>query len=156
MFVNAAAAKRLHGFLQDARNNSKPGIITAGFSKFLDLPAGTPTRYRDVDEDETTDGAAHGFQLIIGTTTQINAVIFRVSRMLNAVTSESYFLTVDTKGTLQHVARAYVKYDGDKVIRGSGSSQVLEPTAPPVPEKLQHELDFWLKGMYRKTKSNKK
>ena len=160
-FVNAHDTRStlqvdLRDFLKAARIDSEPDTMTAGLSAVLDVPAHSSVLVRDVDSNETTDGAVHGFILVLSTATDITSTIFRTSRMVASKESESYYFKTDKAGDLQKVVRTYVAYKDGKVVRGSGRSEAVDPSSPDGRHRFQHELDFWLKGKYRKKKAKSK
>jgi len=149
---------RLQSLYNTVLSSGAVASLDKGRAAFLSIDPGTPERVEELYGDEdASDGFDHGCELFLGRDQKtIEAVVFRVSTMTDAEHSQSYYFRLDPQGNLKRTVVTRALYHDDKPVRGAGRAEIMEKGAPGIEERLQHELDFWLKGMYRKKKSDKK
>ncbi len=83
--------------------------------------------------------------------TPICLVLFTVRETPEKLERESYYFRLTQKGVLDRAFVLHGKRDASgKVIPGSGVPEPKDIGSKEIKDRLQHELDFWLKGMYRK------
>jgi len=82
--------------------------------------------------------------------------MFRVSEMVTPNEEESYYVRFSSSGVLEHAAVGHLPYKDGKIIRGAASAKVIDINSLEVKKRVPHELDFWLKGKYRKKKAKSK
>lgn len=164
LVVNALPAtaapnrRELNRFFAHVISSGKTANLDKGRASFLDLPSGTREKYEDLYADEdSSDGFDHGCELfMLRGDDRVDQFVLRVSTMADPTQSDSYYFKLSPDGNLERIVRSKVSYKDDKPIRGSGKSQVMPLDTPGMTDKLQHELDFWLKGKYRKKKPKSK
>ena len=95
----------------------------------------------------------HDFIVILGTDSKALAVDCS-TQYDSSGDRNSYHYLLSLNGELEHALLITGKLHEDgKPVRGSGVPQEKETKSAEIRRRVKHELDFWLKGMYRK-KSN--
>ncbi len=80
-------------------------------------------------------------------------IIFNVKKKENNQ-MDARLIRVSLSGRIEKAVREAGKYGDDgKPIRGTGVLLPLDPNAPETRADLQHELDFWIRDKYRKSRA---
>ena len=122
---------------------------------FLDPPAGAFARCQDVDWEDATDDKARTSCLIFdpaATPHKSVWLVFSVSAdgHLQNERDDSLF-RISLGGRVEKAIFGRMKMDTEgNEIAGSGVLEVQNIDSPRIKELFQKEVDFWLKGMYRK------
>lgn len=150
--VNAATRWALPDLIKQAQASGESVApesedVRAGY-----IPAGSRGRALEIDEKESADGATHDF-IVYEKDGPPQTVLFSV---ISEKTRQREFLNFicDAKGRMNSCYRVTGdKDESGRPVRGSLKSFPLNRKGKETSALLQHELDFWLKGMYRKTAS---
>ncbi|MCX5788228.1 MAG: hypothetical protein NTX64_06950 [Elusimicrobia bacterium] len=104
----------------------------------------------DVDPTETTDGMRHDFMVVLDTNSKALAVDCS-TQYDSSGDRDSYHFLLSLNGVLEHalLIKGKLLPDG-KPVRGSGVAQERDIKSSEIRRRVKHEMDFWLKGMYRK------
>ncbi len=153
-FVNAAASVNLSEMTQTVMARGDHDTLEQGLARVLGLDGSRPERVLELEaEGDTTDGFDHGFEVVLDSSEMhVDVLLLRVGKMTSPKHSESYYFNLKPDGAIERATVVSAEYADGKVIRGSGHSEQVPKGTRLVKEKLKHELDFWLKGMYRKKK----
>jgi len=114
-----------------------------------------PTKNIEFLREQSGDQKSHSCDLVIhqSTTTKTLeplSLVFRVGEK-HETQSTSYHFRTNLNGEIEKAFAVYGTDDAaGKPIKGSGHLEVLDIKSRDVRKRLQHELDFWLKGMYHK------
>ncbi|MBI4424722.1 MAG: hypothetical protein HY554_13395 [Elusimicrobia bacterium] len=122
----------------------------------LGLDGDPPTKSINVETTETGDDMAHDVNLVL----KVSSSGIRQPLAFNLVTGhdwpghvEHYHFRVTLDGVLERaVTISGLKDQQGNTISGSGSVAEKDIDSPEIKERFQHEVDFWLKGAYRKKK----
>jgi len=148
--VNAAEHKSLRALIKEAENSGEAWNANSDDSSFGAIPAGTPGKALEVDAALTTDGATHDF-IVFEKDNRPIGVLFDVIRE-GSRRVEHLNLVCAANGKLNRCYNQIGENDASgKPIRGSAATTPLSSKDHKMSAALHHELDFWLKGMYRKT-----
>ena len=154
---NRELSKQFNAFIEHLLKDSKgseDATLIPGRAKFLGLEAGSALKRRNLGvEDGVTDGFDHSCELVLDNKKKkVLAVVFTVEQMVDEQHNEMYCFRLSPRGSIQRTAitRGLLK-DGNPVV-GSGRAEIVNADSPAIHEKLQHEIDFWLMGKYRKAK----
>lgn len=126
-------------------------------AKLFGLTPGSPTKTIEVDSEEISDGYFRTVELVMDRSVfklkPHSLFLLQTREDSSALTDESRNFRLSPDGKLKQImiVRGRLHPNG-KVVRGSGKAEFIKDLGQPwVKEELQRELDFWLKGMYRKT-----
>jgi len=98
--------------------------------------------------DEVTDGIDHEVWLLSKNGRPSAFVFSTEARDGNKLTNR--FFLVDLSGNLLQTFRVDGEIKGGKPVHGSGKATKLNVKGAPIQRALQHEFDFWLKGLFRR------
>ncbi len=108
-----------------------------------------PSRELVVAADDTEDGMKHMVDLVLKDDKPMCLVF--AAKKTEADHFDLHLLRTDLSGHLERAILGIGKYDEQgKPIKGAGIIKPLDIKAKGTKSALRHELDFWLKGMYRK------
>jgi hypothetical protein len=111
------------------------------------LPPGLPGKGLEVDAAATTDGATHDFTVFFEKDTASHVIFTSIRDEKRS--SEYLNLYCDATGRPNKCVRMKgARDESGSPIEGSLASE--DVGAKDRKAALQHELDFWLKGKYRK------
>ena len=143
-------------FIQDHLNRGFDRVFGAGLGRLLGLPAGAPAKVGEYDSEECADNMDHHAELILDPAAASAKPIFMVfyagreDRIQN--NKESYLFRLTPQGVLDKAFVSLGKLHEDgTAVRGSGKAESKDINSIEIKERLKHELNFWLKGMYRLT-----
>lgn len=135
--------------------DSEDSTLGIGSAKLYRLVAGSPLKAKELDSsDGVTDGYSHTCELILDShkKTRVLSIVFTVSRMASVQQHEAYCFRLSSHGTVELAVKSRMLFSGGEPVQGSGHSEELDIKSPATHNKLQHEIDFWLMGKYRKAK----
>jgi len=128
-------------------------VLQGPLAKALGFSSDVPAKVIEILLPQTTDGNNHASDLVVSKSTGVIepiALVF-MSSARRKTKSTAYFFRVNLNGDIE---KSFVLYGNDdksgKPIKGSGHLDVLDIKSRDVRKRFQHELDFWLKGFYRK------
>ncbi len=156
-FVNAAPSVKSRALTWDelAGKMEAEGDKEDDMGTLFSRPAGTTGRGLTIEPTDTTDGRDHASSLALNpTTTPAKRLDFVLSAggpgLFKNESDEMYFQTdLDGKLIKAIFGRIKVNENGERIL-GSGTTQEQDIDSPRIKELFQKEVDFWLKGMYRK------
>lgn len=144
----------LEALVRKILNEGEDDSFGKFIGNFLGVPDGAPIKLKQVAREKSADNrnrscavvgqepAGHGFKPV--------CLVF-LAQSLNGLDGESHYFRVAPDGSLETSFISRMKFDeSGKPVRGSGVKTDLDVNAPETKALLQHELDFWLKGKYRK------
>ena len=147
----SSLSKRLHSFIHEFVDAAQDATVTPGRARFLELPAGSPEKRKEFEVGDSSDGIGHSCEVVLDKDTgKVMAAVFTAGTMKDRDHHDAFCFRVTPSGVLEHVALVHVLFKDGKTVRGAGTAETVDPEAPGIREKFQHELDFWLKGKYRK------
>ena len=150
----------LDQLLKKLLKDGEAGAISPGRAKLVGLEPGTTSQALSVGHDEATDEIDHTAELVLDPAAPVPApyrFLFRGGRE-EPEKKENWaqYFRADLKGHLEFSVRSHGRLDEQgKPIRGSGVAEPVDIASPEVRKAFQHELDFWLKGKFRKKKEAK-
>jgi len=106
---------------------------------------------------ETADNRFRDCFLVIGDESDspkpLAVVFLRKTRL--KWEGESFYFKLGLDGVLQKAFALRGNYDASgRPVRGSGVEEILDGDSPEARERLQYELDFWLKGRHRRKRQD--
>lgn len=126
--------------------------LTPGRAKFIGLAPGSLLKRMEVGWDGGPDAIGRSCEVVLDKETKkVVGLVFLAGRTPDGVHRDSYCYRIDPKGALKTVAITHGIMKDGKPVKGSGTVEILDENAPGIRGKLQSELDFWLKGKYRKS-----
>ena len=144
--LNAAT---LSSLAQRAVAKGQPATLGVGAVRFLRLNETELRVLPEIPADKTTDGFNHDFYAVIGGGA-IRAVILAAHKKEPPRLRATYF-KAELSGRLERVAALAGDLDDDgEPVKGTGQLSNLEVDDVDTIKRFRHELDFWLKGAYRK------
>lgn len=153
--VNAASGRTLDDLIKEARASGEATTANSDEAKFGGIPEGTPGKTLELEETVSSDGMAHDLTVYFKDDKPI-CVLF--TAITEKTRSEEFLnLSCDAKGKLSLCYRAV----GTKDDKGQPIPRTVKFTSfgrkdRQMKEALRHELDFWLKGKYRKPTAAKR
>lgn len=115
----------------------------------LGIDSGAPAKGFEANLGETSDGMRHVCALILKNGKPL-CVILTVKKKYKDHDNQPMF-RLSLSGKLERAINDFGRYDvNGQPVPGSGITTVLALKSKETRATLQHELDFWLKGMYRK------
>lgn len=135
---------------------------TGQLAELLGLPQGAVGRGGGVIQEKADDYLGHNCEVILDTSGSNSipkplAVILHTRNSIPGFATEQYFYRLSPQGKLEKAIAVRGKIDEqDNAVPGSGEATVLDIEGPETKYRFQHELDFWLKGMYRRGKQDGK
>jgi hypothetical protein len=124
----------------------------------LELKGGTKAKSLEVLSVDTSDGLNHATELVFAdppAKPEPLCLVMSADRedtLQKQVVFQNFRLNLD--GVMEKAFISRIKLDENgNAIRGSAITELQDVNSPEVQKLLQHELNFWLKGMYRKKKA---
>lgn len=152
--VNAASAKTsLSSLIENTVAEGKVSTLGEAGDKYLNL-IGLELKKTEVGRADAEDNLTHAFN--VGSDKQgPKCLVFTThARTAKGFTLMGYRATLS--GKLEAVLQTLADYDETgKPIPASGKFTMLDPGAKEEKKIFRHELDFWLKGKYRKPSGQK-
>ncbi|MBI5243791.1 MAG: hypothetical protein HY922_08955 [Elusimicrobia bacterium] len=150
-----AAAMTLEVLVQKLLRAGNAGTMDSKRAKLLDVPAGAPEKAGGFRADEVTDAISHTIELVLDPSAAkpkpLCVVLMAAKEDLANLKRETYYFRLTPKGALEKALLIRGRLDEKgEVIAGSGKAEEKDIRSAEIKGKLKHELDFWLKGMYRK------
>ena len=161
-FVNAASPTKSN-FLSwgaFAQKLEVEGTEEAKVGSMFTPPAGAIAKGSEVFSEDTSDAQYHGCGLAFDTSAPPPKRLWfvlstKTPGLFKNERDDTYF-QVDLDGELRKAIFGRIKLDeNDNPIPGSGVTEVQDIKSPRIKELFQKEIDFWLKGMYRKNPAKK-
>jgi len=141
----------LQKFISGMLTEARPYILDKQIGVFLGFPEDAPGRTRSLSSQATTDGMGHQCVLMTDGLTGHPLALVLVNQIRSGLDSESHYFRLAVDGSLELAFVSWGKYDeAGKPVMGTGQAKMVETNSPEARGILRHELDFWLKGMYRK------
>ena len=111
-----------------------------------------PAKLLEFDAPAAADGLDHLFWVVLkDTTTAAPLTVCMMAREFSGDYADTYYMKVSTAGTLERSVFMRGKRDRKgHLIWGSGMPEETELDSRDIRWRFSHELDFWLKGRYRK------
>ena len=136
--------------LEEGMSESLPSALVAAY----ELPEGLDGRILQVTPQETTDGLLHAFNALVleEEPSKVQRLILLARKQAgDGRNTEFHAFICAPDGTLIRVVRSAWKNDPEGQAMGaSASHRPLSAASPAVKALFRHELDFWLKGRFRK------
>jgi hypothetical protein len=152
--VNAAGQKTMSALIKEARASGDKTVSAGGDVVHGGIPEGIPGWTLEVDAKNASDGMTHDFTVFFKDEIPMTVVFTTIREGKRK--EEHMNLFCDASGKMNKCFRLVGAQDdkGDPV-PGSGKSIALDLKDKAATSMLNHELDFWLKGKYRKPKKAK-
>ncbi|HAZ08207.1 MAG TPA: hypothetical protein DCZ01_06745 [Elusimicrobia bacterium] len=134
----------------------KNSICEGRAIELLSLPKATPCKMIEFPSDQTGDGMRRSCRVLVSPSDKTKSAkptaMVWSSEMDDSTSKTSHFfkLTLDGNWEKSYTLRIQ-RDDAGKPIDSSAIYSYLDAGASKGKEILEHERDFWLKGMYRKT-----
>jgi hypothetical protein len=129
------------------------GICPDIVGKLIDIPSNQDVRSLDIPNELTTDNLYHGTSIAVDESAnppKALKLIFSTTHSWDD-NSEDYHFKTNLNGKLEKVVSIFGKINpAGESVKGSGQVSEKDITSPEIKERFRHELDFWLKGAYRK------
>lgn len=125
--------------------------MDAARAKLIGLETGSPIRKLSLKSSENADGVSRLCEVVMDAAEKKKVcLLISAGTMVDPQNAESYVFRLTPAGDLEKVFKVKMAFKDGKVVRGGGTSEVVSADEPSVKEMLQKELDFWLKGRYKK------
>lgn len=141
-------------FVQTLLDNGADYSFDAGRAGFLGVPPGAPTKVSD--EMENADNLQRSANLILDPSvekpTPLCVLLYAGKDDLSKRENETYYFRITPDGSFNKAFVTREKLDDTGApIKGSGIVTPKDIHSFEILKRLNHELNFWLKGMYRLT-----
>ena len=162
-FVNAAPSVKTRDLTWEdlARKMEAEGSQEEDMGTLFSSPAGSTGKGLTIEPKDTTDGRDHACVLtLVPTESSAKRLDFVLSAagpgLFKNESDEIYFQTsLDGKLVKAIFGRIKLDESGERIL-GSGTTEVQDLDAPRIKALFQKEVDFWLKGLYRKKPASDK
>ena len=156
-FVNAASSVKTKGLSwhELADKAYADGYLEENPARMFTAPAGAVMKDLSADPEETADGQDHICALTleskVASAKRLDFILSAAGPGLFKSESDERYFQTDLDGKLVKAIFARVKLDekGERIL-ASGITEEQDIDSPRIKELFQKEVDFWLKGMYRK------
>ncbi len=141
-----------HQFIQNMLETGADYSFDAGRSGFLEVPSGAPSK--TAESDENSDNFTRSSYLVLNPSAEKPeplCVVFHAGKEdLPNREEAGYYFRLTPGGVLEKAFKSQIKLDekGEAVL-GSGVVTPKDISSVEIKERFKHELNFWLKGMYR-------
>lgn len=151
IFAESLPQKRFKSFIESVMTDSEDAVLNPGRARYLGLQAGSLLKRKDIASEESVDGLSRSCEVVLDKSTKkVVAAVFLAAQPVSDGVREAYCFRLDPTGALKTVALTHGLMKDGQAVKGSGKAEEVDVNAPGIRAKLQHELDFWLKGKYRK------
>lgn len=138
--------------LEEGMSESLPSALVAAY----ELPDGLDGRVLQIPAAETTDDLLHAFNALVledEPTKAKNLILLARKQAGDGRNTEFHAFVCAADGTLLKAVRSAWKNDSEgQAVGATASHRPLNISSPEIRARFRHELDFWLKGRYRKKK----
>lgn len=146
----AAVNKFVAMVLEEGMSESFPPALSAAYQ----LPEGLDGRILQVFPEDAADGLLHAFNALVedAEPTVVRRLILLTRKQPpDGKTTEFYAFICSPDGTLLKAVRSAWRNDsGGEAMETPGAHKLLDLAAPATRARFRRELDFWIKGRYRK------
>lgn len=149
--IGAGAVKKFVAMvLEEGAAESLPPALRAAY----ELPDGLDGRVLQVFPEDAADGLLHAFNALVEDSDP--AVVRRLILLTrkqppDGRKTEFHAFICTPDGALLKVVRSAWSYDAEgQVVGKSGAHKLLDISAPATRERFRRELNFWIRGRYRK------
>ena len=134
----------------------KNSICEGRAIELLRLPKATPCKMIEFSSDQTGDGVRRSCRVLVSPSDKTKSAkpmaMVWSSEMDDSTNKTSHFFKLSLDGNWESSYTLQIQRDdAGKPIDSSAVYSYLDAGSPKGKETLEHEKDFWLKGMYRKT-----
>lgn len=134
----------------------KNSICEGRAIELLSLPKAAPCKMIEFSGGQTSDGMSRSCRVLVSPADKAKSAkplaMVWSSEMDDSTSKTSHFFKLTLNGNWEKSYTLRIQRDdAGKLIDSSAVYSYLDAGSPQGKDTLEHERDFWLKGMYRKT-----